>query len=52
MIIGKDIPFEKIDGHLLKLIDFKSQEKGFFIPYAYATVEGTAFEGQAVLPVF
>lgn len=50
--LGKDIPFEKIDGHLLKLIDLVPQEKSFFNPYAYAAVEGTAFQGTATLPVF
>ena len=51
-ILGKDIPFEKIDGHLLRLIDFTPQEKSFFNPYAFVTVEGTAFQGTATLPVF
>ena len=51
-VIGKNIPFEKIDGHLLKLINFIPQEKSFFNPYAFATVEGTAFQGIATLPLF
>jgi len=52
LVIGKDIPFEKIDGHLLRLIDFIPQEKSFFNPYAFASVECTAFRGIATLPVF
>lgn len=51
-VIGKDIPFETIDGHLFKLIHFIPQEKSYFNPYALATVEGTAFRGTATLPVF
>ena len=51
-VLGKNIPWNTIDGHLLKLIDFIPHEKSFFNPYAFATIEGTAFQGTATLPVF
>lgn len=52
LVIGKDIPFGKIDGRPLKLIDFILQEKSFFNPYAFAAVEGRAFQEIVTLPVF
>lgn len=42
----------KKDGHLLRLTNFIPQEKSFFNPYAFATVEGTAFRRTATLPIF
>jgi hypothetical protein len=51
-VLGKDIPWNTIDGHLLKLINFIPQEKSFFNPYAFAAFEGKTFRGTATLPVF
>jgi hypothetical protein len=51
-IVGKDIPFSLIDCDLLKVIEFIPQVKSTLNPYAFVTVEGTKFKGEAILPLF
>lgn len=51
-IIGKDLTFESIDGHLLKLIEVNKPEDHLLNAYTYVLVESLVFNGKALLPIF